>query len=151
MCEASEHAVGYVRIIEDYTNEETGETDKFSPAVFGSKRFTTKQMSPTMHANDFLAMHLAFDEFGHIFWATKKPIIVMTDYKAITRFLQAKHIQPSFWIFCDQTLQVSFRLTHVPDVENPNEGRLPVVPGTQTWVKITFEINRFYSSLPSGD
>ena len=29
MCEANEHAVSYVGMIEDYTNEETGETSKF--------------------------------------------------------------------------------------------------------------------------
>ena len=52
-------------------------------------------MSLTMYAKEFLAMHFAFDEFGHILWGAKKPIIVMTDNKALTRFFQAKHIPPS--------------------------------------------------------
>ena len=54
-------------------------------------------------------MHFAFDEFGHILWGAKKPIIVMTDIKALPRFFQAKHIPLSFWnCFCDQTLQFKF-------------------------------------------
>ena len=65
-------------------------------------------MSLTMYAKEFLAMHFAFDKFGYILCGAKKPIIVMTDNKALTRFFQAKHIPPSFWNFCDQTLQFNF-------------------------------------------
>ena len=56
-------------------------------------------MSLTMFAKEFLAMHFAFNEFGHILWRAKKPIIVMTDKKALTRFFQAKHIRLHFGIF----------------------------------------------------
>ena len=71
MCNANEHAAGCVLFIEDYLDEETGETSKFTPLAFGSKRFTTGQMSLTMYAKELLAMHLAFDEFGHILWGAK--------------------------------------------------------------------------------
>ena len=66
MCDAIEHATGYVFLLKDYKDKKTGETNKFASVVFGSKRFTTRQRSLTMYAKNFLAMHLAFDKFGHI-------------------------------------------------------------------------------------
>ena len=96
-------------------------------------------MSLTMYA-EFLAMHFAFDEFGHILWGAMKPIIVMTDNKALTRFFRAKHIPPSLWNFCDQTLQFNFILAHVPGVENPAAdylSRLEIRPEERVHLKIT--------------
>ena len=93
-----------------------------------------------MYAKEFLAMHFAFDEFGHILWGSKKPIIVMTDNKALTRFFQAKHFPPSFWNFCDQTLQFNFLLAHVPGVENPAAdylSRLEIRPEDRVHLKLT--------------
>ena len=95
------------------------ESNKFAPLVFGSKKFTTGQLSLTMYVKEFLAMHLAFDEFGHIFWGTKKPIKVFTDSKTLTGFFQTKHLPQSVWKFCDQTLQFNLVVAHVPGVENP--------------------------------
>ena len=67
MCDGGEHAAGYVLLIEDYTDEETRETRKFAPIVFDSKGVTKRQMSLAMSAKELIAMHLAFDEFGHFF------------------------------------------------------------------------------------
>ena len=117
MCDASGHAAGYVLLIEDYADPSAKQT--YAPVAFGSKTFQGRQMSLTMYAKNFLAIHFAFDELGHILWGAKKPITVMTDNKALTRFFQAKQILPSLWIFCDQTLQFTFSLAHVPGVENP--------------------------------
>ena len=78
MCDASEHAAGYVVLIEDYSETQSGSLKKYAPVAFGSKKFQGGQMSLTMYAKEFLAMHFAFDEFGHILWGAKKPIIVMT-------------------------------------------------------------------------
>ena len=64
-------------------------------------------------------MHFAFDEFAHKLWGVKKPTIVMTDNKALTRFFQSKRIRPKLWNHCDQALQFDFALAHVPNVENP--------------------------------
>ena len=100
-------------------------------------------MSLTMYAKEFLAMHFAFDEFGHILWGAKKPIIVMTDNKALTRFFQAKHIPPSLWNFCDQTLQFNFILAHVPGVENLAANylsRLEIRPEERVHLKLTDSI-----------
>ena len=57
MRDASEHAPGYVLLIEDYTNEETGEVCQFAPVPFSSKRLTTGQMPSTMYAKKFFTMH----------------------------------------------------------------------------------------------
>ena len=66
MCDASEHAAGYVLLMEDYTETNDGPTKSYAPVAFGSQRFTEGQMSLTMYAKEFLAMHFAFDEFAHI-------------------------------------------------------------------------------------
>ena len=64
MCDASEHAAGYVLLIEDYADPSAKQT--YAPVAFGSKKFQGGKMSLTIHAKDLLAMHFAFDEFGHI-------------------------------------------------------------------------------------
>ena len=143
MCDASEHAAGYVLLIEDYSETQSGSLKKYAPVAFGSKKFQGGQMSLTRYAKEFLAMHFAFDEFGHILWGAKKPIIVMTDNKALTRFFQAKHIPPSPWNFCDQTLQFNFILAHVPGVENPAAdyfSRLEIRPEERVHLKLTNSI-----------
>ena len=107
MRDPSEHALGYVSLIEDYANLSAKQIN--APVAFGSKKFEGGQMSTTMYAKEFLAMLFAFDEFGHILWVAKKPIIVMTDNKALTRFFSGKtHPAPLLWSFGDQTLQFYF-------------------------------------------
>ena len=96
MCDTSEHAAGYLVLIKNYTDKETRETSKFASEAFGSKSFITGQITLTMYAKEFLAIHLAYDEFGHILRGTKKPIIVRTENKALTRFFQAKQIPRRF-------------------------------------------------------
>ena len=144
MCDASEHAAGYVVLIEDYSETQSGSFKKYAPVAFGSKKFQGVQMSLTMYVKEFLAMHFAFDEFGHILWGAKKPIVVMTDNKALTRFFQAaKHIPPSLWDICDQTLQFNFVLAHVPGVENLAAdflSRLEIRPEERVHLKLTDSI-----------
>ena len=144
MCDASEHAAGYVLLIEDYS-EQSGRLKKYAPVAFGSKKFQGGQMSLTMYAKEFLAMHFAFDEFGHILWGAKKPIIVMRDNKALTRFFhsQVKHIPPSLWNYCDQTLQFNFILAHVPGVDYPAAdylSKLEIRPEERVHLKLTVSI-----------
>ena len=97
MCDASEHAAGYVLLIEDYTDPSAKQT--YAPVAFGSKKFQGGQMSLTIYAKEFLAMHFAFDKFGHILWGAKKPIIVMTDNKALTGFFRQNTSHHRFRIF----------------------------------------------------
>ena len=146
MCDASEHAAGYVLLIEDYTETNDGPTKSYAPVAFGSQRFTEGQMSLTMYAKEFLAMHFAFDEFAHILWGVKKPTIVMTDNKALTRFFQSKRIPPKLWNYCDQALQFDFVLAHVPGVKNPAAdylSRIDIHPKDRIHLKLHDEIPVF--------
>ena len=149
MCDASEHAAGYVLLIEDYTETNDGPLKTYAPVPFGSQRFTEGQMSLTMYAKEFLAMHFAFDEFAHILWGVKKPTIVMTDNKALTRFFQSKRIPPKLWNYCDQTLQFEFVLAHVPGTENPAAdylSRLDIRPEERIHLKLN-EIPVFHVEI----
>ena len=74
------------------------------------------------------------------FWGCKKTIIGMTDDKVLTQFVYAKRIPPSLWSFCDNTLQFSFFLTHVPGNENPAADyflRLQIRPEDRFPLKLT--------------
>ena len=55
MCDTSEHAAGYVLLIEDYADPSAKQT--YTPVAFGSKKFQGGQMPLTMYAKEFLAMH----------------------------------------------------------------------------------------------
>ena len=143
MCDAREHAAGYVLLIEGYTEANDGQKKTYAPVAFGSQRFTEGQMSLTMYAKEFLAMHFAFDEFAHILWEVKKPTIVTTDNKALTRFFQSKRIPPKLWNHCDQAHQFDFVLAHVPGVENPAAdylSRLDVNPEDRIHLKMNDQI-----------
>ena len=143
MCDASEHAAGYVLLIEDYTESNDDKKKTYAPVAFGSQRFTEGQMSLTMYAKEFLAMHFAFDEFAHNLCGVKKPTIVMTDNKALTRFFQSKRIPPKLWNHCDQALQFDFVLAHVPGVENPAAdylSRLDINPEDRIHLKLNDQI-----------
>ena len=150
MCDASEHAAGYVLLIEDYTEANDGQKKTYAPVPFSSQRFTEGQMSLTMYAKEFLAMHFAFDEFAHIRWGVKKPTIVMTDNQTLTRFLQSKRIPPKLWNHCDQALQFDFVLAHVPGVENPAAdylSRLDINPEDRIHLKLNDQISVHYIEI----
>ena len=66
MCDGSEHAAGYVLLTEDYTETQNGGRKIYAPVAFGNKRFSVGQMSIFIYAKEFLAMHFAFNELGHI-------------------------------------------------------------------------------------
>ena len=150
LCDASEHTAGYVLLIEDYAKTNDGPMKTYAPVSFGSQRFTENQMSLTMYAKEFLAMHFAFDEFAHILRGVKKPTIVMTDKKALTRFLQSKRNPPKLRNYCDQTLQFEFVLAHVPGTENPAAdylSRLDIRPEERIHLKLNDEIPVFHVGI----
>ena len=89
--DASQHAAGYVLLIEDDTEFDEGPMKSYAAVAFGSQKFTEGQMSLTMYAKEFLTIHIPFDEFAHILWGKKKSTIVMTDNKALTRFFQSQN------------------------------------------------------------
>ena len=53
MCDASEHAAGYVFLIEDNSEQQSGSLKKYAPVAFGSQKFHGGQMSLTMYAKSF--------------------------------------------------------------------------------------------------
>ena len=61
---------------------------------------------------------MAFQDFGHIFWGATKPVIIMTDSKPVTGFLQTKLIPPPLWNACDFVLQFNFTIAHIPGKMN---------------------------------
>ena len=150
MCDASEHEAGSVLLTEDYTETNDGNKKTYAPVAFGSQRITEGQMSLTMYAKKFQAMHLAFDEFAHILLGVKKPTIVMTDNKALTRFFQSKRIPPKLWNHCDQALQFDLVLAHVPGLENPTAdylSRLDINPEDRIHLKLNDQIPVHYNEI----
>ena len=89
-CDGSEHAAGYVLLTEDYTDTVEGTHKFYTPAALGSRQYTAGRMSLNMYAKEFLAMHLAFDELGHILCEVKKPTVVMTINMALSWLFRAK-------------------------------------------------------------
>ena len=73
----------------------------------------------------FLAIYMAFKEFGHIFWGATKPVIIMTDSKSVTRLLQTKMSPPPLWNACDFVLQFNFTIAHIPGKMNTAADFLP--------------------------
>ena len=69
-------------------------------------------------AKEILAIFFAFKEFGHIFWGTPKPVIILTDNKSVTRFFQTKMIPPTLWNACDYVIQFNFTIAHIPGKNN---------------------------------
>ena len=61
-------------------------------------------------------MHIK--EFGHIFWGTPQPVIILTDNKSVTRFFQTKIIPPPLWNACDFVIQFNFIIAHIPGNNN---------------------------------
>ena len=86
---------------------------------YDRRRFTTRQMSLTMFAKEFLAIFFACDQFGHILWGVYKYLIVLTDNKALIPFFEAEQFSSNSGTFCDQAIQFNFKLAHEPFIENP--------------------------------
>ena len=117
--DASFTAAGYAILIEDDTLEKYTSTRKaYAPVAYGSKTFSPAQLKMSIYAKEFLAIFFAFKEFGHIFWGTPKPVIVLTDNKSVTSFFQTKIISPSLWNACDYVIQLNFTIAHIPGKNN---------------------------------
>ena len=119
MTDASFTAAGYAVLIEDDPLEKYTSTRKaYAPVAYGSKTFSPAKLKMSIYAKEFLAIFFAFKEFGHIFWRTPKPVIILTDNKSVTRFFQTKIISPSLWNACDYVIQFNFTIAHIPGKYN---------------------------------
>ena len=95
--DASFQAAGYAVLTEDDPNQKYSSTRKtYAPIAYGSKTYSPFQIKMSIYAKDFLAIYMAFKEFGHTFWGAAKPVIIMTDNKSVNRSFQTKMIPPSY-------------------------------------------------------
>ena len=116
--DASFGAAGYAVLIEDDPNQKlTPLRNSYAPVVYGSKTFTPAQIKMSIYTKEFLAIHFAFKEFGHILWGAPKPVIILTDNKAVTRFFQTKIVPPALWNACDYVIQFNFVIAHIPGAQ----------------------------------
>ena len=115
MIDASFTAAGYAILTEDDPNQKfTSVKKSYAPIAYGSKTFIPSQLKKSIYAKDY-----AFKEFGHIFWGTPKPVIILTDNKSVTRFFQTKIIPPPLWNACDSVIQFNFfTIAHIPGKNN---------------------------------
>ena len=105
MTDASFGAAGYAVLIEDDPSQKFISIRKsYAPVAFGSKTFTPAQIKMSIYAKEFLAIYFEFKKFGHIFWGAPKPVIILTDNKAVTRFFQTKIVPPALWNACDYVI-----------------------------------------------
>ena len=119
MTDASVSAAWYAVLIEDDPLEEYTSTRKdFAPVAYGSKTFSPTQLKMSIYAKEFLAIFFAFKDFGHTFWGTPKPVIILTDNKSVTRFFQTKINSPTLWNACDYVIQFNFTIAHIPCKNN---------------------------------
>ena len=69
MTDASFQAAGYAVLIEDDPNQKYTSTRKtYAPISYGSKTYSQSQIKMSIYAKEFLAIHIAFNDFRHIFW-----------------------------------------------------------------------------------
>ena len=125
MTDASFQAAGYAVVIEDDHYQKYTSTRKtYSPITYGSKTYSPSQIKMSIYAKEFLAIYMAFKVFRHVFWGTTKPVIIMTDSKSATRFLQTKMIPPPLRNACEFVLQFNFTIAHIPGKMNSAAGFL---------------------------
>ena len=144
MTDASFQAAGYAVLTEDDPNQKYTSTRKtYAPVAYGSKTYSPSQIKMSIYAKEFLAIYMAFNEFGHIFWGTTKPVIIMTDSKSVTRFFQTKVIPPPLWIACDFVVQFNSTIAHIPGKMNTAAdflSRLEMDPNKKIVLKIKEDI-----------
>ena len=72
----------------------------------------------SIYAKKLLAIYFAFKTCERYFWGAPEPIIILTDNKTVTRFVQTKIVLPALWNACDNVIQFNFVIAHIPAVQN---------------------------------
>ena len=121
MSDASDFAAGYVLMIEDYTQEQSKNRNTYAPIAFGSQKFSPGTIQTHNSYQGVLgSFTFAFENFAHMLWGvTRKPVVVFTDNKALSAFLQSRTIPASLCKYVDRLLQFRFVLAHVAGENNP--------------------------------
>ena len=119
MTDASFQAAGYAVLIEDDPNQKYTSTRKtYASIAYGSKTYSSSKVKMSIYANEFLALYMAFKDFGHIFSGATKPVIIMADSKSVTIFFKTKMIPAPLWKACDFVLQFNFTIAHISGKKN---------------------------------
>ena len=80
MTDASFTAAGYAIMIEDDPNQKfQSRRETYAPIAFDSKTFNLTQIKMSIYANEFLTIHFAFTEFGHLMRGSVFLVTVFTD------------------------------------------------------------------------
>ena len=100
-------------------------------------------MKRSIYAKEFYAIFFA-KEYGHIFWGTPTPVIILTDNKSVTRIFQTKIVPPTLWNACDYVIQFNFTIAHIPGKNNTAAdylSRLEICPKEKLIVRIQEDIS----------
>ena len=85
MSDASFWNAGYALMIEHYPDQTTQSDRKSDASVaFGSNFFSPVKVKKSIFSKRILAVRMAFSEFAHILWETRKPKVVLTDNISVT-------------------------------------------------------------------
>ena len=97
----------------------------------------------SIYAKEFLAIYIAFKEFGHKFWGATKTVIIMTDSKSVTKILPNKIDSSTLMDARDFVLQFNFTIAHIPGKMNTAAdflSRLEMDPNEKIILKIREDI-----------
>ena len=143
MTDASFQAAGYAVLIDHPNQKYTSTRKTYAPIAYGSKTYSPSQIKMSIYAKEFLAIYMAFKQFGHLFWGATKPVNIMTDSKSVTRFFRTKMIPPPLWNGCDFVLQFNLTIAHIPGKMNTAADflyRLKMDPNEKKSLKIREDI-----------
>ena len=148
LTDASFGAAGYAVLIQDGPNQKfTSNRKSYTPVAYGTNIFIPAQIKRSIHAKKLLAIHFPFKEFGHITWGAPKPVIILTDNKAVTKFFQMKIVPPALWNACDYVIQFVFVMAHIPAAQNTAADYLSLLEADPN-DKLVMKIREDVQTLP---
>ena len=119
----------------------------YAPVPYGSKTVTPAQIKISVYTKELLAIYFAFKEFGHILWGAPKPVFILTDNKAVTKFFQMKIVPPALWNACEYVIQFNFVIAHIPGAQNTSADYLSR-PEADPKDKLVLKIREDVQTLP---
>ena len=113
MTDASFPAAGHAILTEDDPNQKfTSVKKSYAPIANGSK--TLLLSSKCQYMQGIPSNILCVQGVRTHLLGTPKPVIILTDYKLVTRFFQTKIIPAPLWNACDFVIQYNFTIAHIP-------------------------------------
>ena len=70
-------AAGYAAMTQADSNQKNYVNEQnLRPVSYGSRTFTPSKLKMSIYTKQFLAIKLAYKEFGQMLWETPKPVII---------------------------------------------------------------------------